>query len=262
MPDQKLEKLEKLIKDQESAVIAFSGGVDSSVLAAVAFKVLKDKALAVTLDSPTLPRNELECARTIAKSIGIKHIVIAHDELGNPDFTMNPEDRCYFCKGELSKVLLAEAVNRGFKVVLEGTNASELCGHRPGARALSEAGVLSPLAEVGFSKEEVRTLAGTLGLPNASKPSSACLSSRIPYGDEITRKKLGVVEEAEDFLINLGLSQLRVRLHGDLARIEVDPPEFRLLFENRVKISDFFKSIGFKYVTCDLLGYRSGSMNE
>lgn len=262
MPEEKYEKLKKLIQELDSVVVAFSGGVDSSVLAKVAFDVLGDKAVAVTLDSETIPRRELSQAAEVAKDIGIRHVVLPHCELACEDFIKNPEDRCYHCKKELSRVLKEYALNNGFDAVLEGTNASELCGHRPGAQALFEEGVLSPLAGADFTKEEVRSLALALGLPNAGKPQSACLSSRIPYGEEITKKNLGQVEEAEEFIKDLGIAQLRVRSHGVVARIEAEPKDFDAILALREKIAKKFKDIGFKYVTLDVIGYRSGSMNE
>jgi uncharacterized protein len=262
MADRKLGKLKNIIKKQGSVVVAFSGGVDSSVLAAVSYKILGDKALAVTLDSPTMPRSELECAKKTARGIGIKHIILKHNELSNPDFKSNPKDRCYFCKDELVKVLSCVAEWEGFNSVLEGTNASELSGHRPGFRALREAGVLSPLADAAYTKEEVRLLARKFGLPNSDKPQSACLSSRIPYGEKITKRKLLKVELAEECIKSFGVKQLRVRVHKDVARVEVEPKDFEKILKNREKIAKRLKEIGFKYVTLDVLGYRSGSMNE
>ncbi len=259
---EKYAKLKELILAQGSVVVAFSGGVDSSVLAKVAYDVLGDKAVAVTLDSETLPRRELSLARELAKKIGIRHVVLSHSELRNKDFAANPADRCFHCKRELSSALASYAREHGFAAVLEGTNASELLGHRPGARALREAGVLSPLAEASFTKEEVRELAGMLGLPNAGKPSSACLSSRIPYGEKITKRKLRKVELAEDYLRGLGVSQVRVRAHKGVARIEVEPKDFSVILKNREKVAKALREFGFTHVALDVLGYRTGSMNE
>ncbi|MFH1788027.1 MAG: ATP-dependent sacrificial sulfur transferase LarE [Candidatus Altiarchaeota archaeon] len=262
MLDEKYEKLKKLILAQGSVVVAFSGGVDSTVLAKVSYDVLGQRAAAVTLDSKTIPRRELADAIKLAKKIGIKHKVLPHSELASEEFSRNPEDRCYYCKKELSQALKDYAGVHGFDAVLEGTNASELCGHRPGARALFEEGVLSPLAGAGFSKQDVRELAVRLGLPNAGKPSAACLSSRIPYGQRISKEGLGRVEAAEDYLKGIGVAQVRVRLHGDVARIEAEPEDFSLILDARERLAERFVEIGFKYVALDLLGYRSGSMNE
>ena len=262
MFEDKYEKLVKTINDAESAVVAFSGGVDSTVLAKVAFDALGDKALAVTLDSETIPRRELEEAEKTAEEIGINHVILPHSELVNERFVDNPPDRCFHCKKELSLALKDYAKKKGFKAVLEGTNASELCGHRPGYKALQEEGVLSPLSKAGLTKEEVRKLAHKLGLPNSDKPASACLSSRIPYGQKITAKSLNRVEKAEDAVKDLGIAQVRVRAHGDVARIEVEEGDMDIILVNRKVLAENIRKVGFKYVAVDLLGYRSGSMNE
>ncbi|MFH1125766.1 MAG: ATP-dependent sacrificial sulfur transferase LarE [Candidatus Altiarchaeota archaeon] len=257
----KYKKLEGIIKRQGSAVVAFSGGVDSSVLAAVAFRILGNKVAAITLDSPAIPRSELTEARKIARFIGIRHVVLKHDELENKNFARNGRQRCYYCKRMLSQVLRKHALKTGFYGVLEGTNASELKGHRPGYRALKEKGVVSPLAVAGLTKEEVRLLAKKLRLPSYNKPSMACLSSRIPYGKKITLKALRSVEKAEAYLKWLGVGQARVRCFEDIAVLEVLPRDFRKVIKHREKISEGFRKIGFMRVALDLQGYRTGSMN-
>jgi len=262
MMDKKYGKLKQLIRSQGSVVVAFSGGVDSSVLAKVAAGKLGDKALAVTLDSPSIPGSEVEEACKVARQIGIAHRVVSHNELENADLIKNSKERCYFCKKEMAKALKEIAEKEGYNTVLEGTNAQDLTGHRPGAKALAEEGVLSPLSEAGFTKEDVRALAQELGLPTSQKPATACLSSRIPYGDEITEERLKVVEEAEEHIRGLGVKQLRVRLHRDVARIEAEPADFHKIIENKESIGKHLKDLGFKYVTLDLRGFRSGSMNE
>jgi len=257
----KLRKLRGFIRGCSSVVVAFSGGVDSSVLAAVSFKELGVKAVAVTLDSPTLPRSELSAARRTARLIGIRHVVVRHSELSDKSFVINSRERCYHCKKALSSRLKSFALKKNLTCVLEGTNASELSGHRPGFRALSGTSVLSPLAVLGFTKEDVRVVARKLGLPNHDKPSSACLSSRIPYGTRITARLLRKVEAAEDYLKRLGVRQVRVRCFGELAVIEVWPDDFSLVTENSKCVARRFNLLRFSRVTLDLSGYRTGSMD-
>jgi len=252
------------IRGYGSVIVALSGGVDSSSVAAAAKIALNDKALAVTADSPTLPPAELDDAKRVADAIGISHAVIRIDELEDPNFAKNPTNRCYYCKKGLSTHLKALAAERGVTTILDGTNADDLRGHRPGAVALGEAGVLSPLAQLGFTKAEVRQLARWLGLSIHDKPATACLSSRIAYGQEITLERLSRVGEAEAFIKSLtGARQVRVRDHGEIARIEVAPEERRLFFDEGTmeRVAEKLRSLGFTYVTLDLLGYRTGSMN-
>jgi uncharacterized protein len=261
-PDSSYRRLLDCFKTLDSVVVAFSGGVDSSVLAKASFDVLGGKALAVTLISPASDPGEIESAKEVARHIGVKHVLVEYNELDNNDFKSNTPDRCYYCKRELAKKLLQIAGEHGFKSIVEGTNAEDLQGHRPGARALRELGIQTPLADQGFSKSDVRALASRLGLPNAGKPSTACLASRIPYGVVITEVLLSRVSAAESVLRSLGVGQVRVRCFGDVAVIEVMPDDFDIVFNNRQEVSDRLLEAGFKRVTLDLIGYRSGSMSH
>jgi uncharacterized protein len=253
------------IRSKGGVLVALSGGVDSSLVALLSKKALGNKALAATADSATLPPGELEEARRLAREIGLEHVIIRVDETSNPMFSSNPPERCYYCKKELILKLKEVAEDRGIEVIVDGTNADDMKVHRPGVLALAEAGVYSPLADAGLRKEDVRELARMLGLPNADRPSMACLASRLPYGEQITRDRLRLVAEAERLVRELtGARELRVRLHGRLARIELGRDERKLLFSEGLmeRIAWDLKSLGFLYVTMDLLGYRSGSMDE
>lgn len=261
----KMKEVLNNLREQGSVLVALSGGVDSSLVALLAKKALGDKAVAVTADSLTLPPGELEEARRVAEEIGIRHIVVKVNELTNPSFAKNPPNRCYYCKKELISVLKRIAEENGLRIIVDGTNADDLKGHRPGALALIEEGIYSPLAKAGLTKADVRKLAKMLNLSTADKSSMACLSSRFPYGHEITESKLHRVAEAEKFIRRLvGVKELRVRDHGNLARIEVGKDERALLFDGQLMdlIVEKLKDLGFSYVTMDLMGYRSGSMDE
>jgi uncharacterized protein len=258
----KMRSITEALKERGSALVAFSGGVDSSVLAALAYRVLGNHAVAVTADSPTLAPGELDCAKQVAKEIGIEHIIITYDELNEPEFAENPVDRCYYCKKGLVRELKKIAEERGINTIIEGTNLSELKGHRPGRRAVTEAGVYNPFIEFGVAKEEVREMARKLGLSVADKPSMACLSSRIPYGQAITREALERVGKAEAYLQSLGFKVVRVRDHAGIARIEIMPDEMVRFLGMREAIASRLKRLGFLYVTLDLMGFRSGSMDE
>jgi uncharacterized protein len=264
--DEKYEKLRRFIKEKgrDGVVIALSGGVDSSTLAAVCHHVLGERAVAVTAKSPTYPPEEMDEAKRITKEMGIKHFIVETDELSNEDFVRNPENRCYFCKKELLECLQDFAQKVGFKAVFEGTNLSDLGGHRPGFKAVQEMkNVFSPWAETGFTKEEIRALARKFGLAIHDKPALACLASRIPFGEQITEERLKRVGEAERIVRKIsGVRQLRVRDHNGLARIEVGKDERVLLFKVGIidKIAEELKRLGFKFVTLDLEGYRTGSM--
>lgn len=265
MATEKIELIKEAIKARESAVIAFSGGVDSTTLAALAFEVLGEKALAVTIDSPLFPGKQLETAVETACEIGIQHKILRFSQLNLPYFSTNTLNRCYFCKKALLETLLDFAEKEGYNVVLEGTNSSEIHGeNRPGYRAVQEAGekVFSPFVEFDVTKEEIRETASELFLSAASRPSAACLATRIPYGQPITVEALHKVEKAEEFLFSLGFTQFRVRMHENLARIEVIQEELENVMWKRTKISRYLKSLGFDYVTLDLEGFRSGSMDE
>jgi pyridinium-3,5-biscarboxylic acid mononucleotide sulfurtransferase len=264
--ENKLDALKRFIaqKGQGGVVVAFSGGVDSSTLAAVAHGVLGERSVAVIAKSPTYTSEEFVDAQKTAKDIGIKLFVVETNELQNPDFAKNPENRCYFCKKELLQTLLEFAHKLGFKAVFEGTNSSDLSDHRPGFEAVQEtAGVFSPLMVNGFSKQEIRSVAKQLGLSVHDKPALACLASRIPFGELITAQKLRRVEEAERAVKAIvPVKQLRVRDHGGLARIEIGRSERGLFCDPTVqdKVAGALKELGFYYVTFDLEGYRSGSM--
>lgn len=251
-------------KGKDGAIIALSGGVDSSTLAAVCYNVLGESAVAVTAKSPTYPPEEMEEAKRITGEIGIKHYTVETDELSNKNFVRNPENRCYYCKRELLDRLQNFAHTLGFRAIFEGTNFSDLGGHRPGFKAVKERkNVFSPWAENGFTKEEIRTLSKKLGLSVYDKPASACLASRIPFGEQITKERLDRIGRAEQLIKKIcGTRQLRVRDHNGLARIEVGRNERNLLFNVEIigEITQGLKQLGFKFVTMDLEGYRPGSM--
>ena len=257
----KMRSIENAIAKRASALIAFSGGVDSSVLAALAYRALGDKAIAVTADSQTLSPGELEDAKAIAKEIGIQHKIISYDELGEPGFANNPVDRCYYCKKGLIRELKRFASENDVKSIIEGTNISDLEGQRPGHRAVIEEEVYNPYVEFKVTKEEIREMARELGLSVADKPSMACLSSRFPYGQTITLDGLVRVGKAENYLRVHGFKVVRVRDHAGIARIEIMPDEMARFMEIRKEILTKFKELGFSYVTLDLLGFRSGSMD-
>ncbi|MCS7116556.1 MAG: ATP-dependent sacrificial sulfur transferase LarE [Nitrososphaerota archaeon] len=263
--EQKLQRLIEWFKSKGKVLVALSGGVDSSVVAAVAKLALDDKVVAVTSNSEINDPNDLEDAVKIAKFIGIRHIVLKTEELQNPCFVSNPPNRCYYCKKELISKLKEIAMREGVDTIVDGTNADDVKTHRPGLMALYEEGICSPLAEVGITKDEVRKIALFLKLPNAHKPSNACLSSRIPYGENITYERLRRIAEAEAFIKEVAnVRVLRVRDHNGIARIEVGRDERKKLFSEELmeSIDKRLKELGFKYVTMDLLGYRTGSMDE
>jgi len=252
------------IKNKESLVIAFSGGVDSTFLLKVAHDVLKDNVIAVTARSSTFPEREFKEAVEFIEKSGIKHITIISEELDIDGFSHNPKNRCYFCKKELFTKIIEVARQNNMKYIADGSNFDDLGDYRPGMQALKELEVISPLKDCEMTKEDIRLLSKQMNLPTWNKPSFACLSSRFPYGHEITKEKLEMVDKAEQFLIDLGFRQVRVRHHGDIARIEV-PYDDRVKFFNEEfmdKVYYEFKEIGFTYTALDLKGYRTGSMNE
>jgi len=260
----KLKVLKRILADLGSVLVAYSGGVDSTFLFAVAHDVLGDRALAVTARSELYTEGELKDARAFAGLIGGAYQEIETSELSVENFAENPPNRCYYCKKELFSTLQAIARDHGLAWVADGSNHDDLNDYRPGSQAAEELGVQSPLKEAGLTKEDIRHLSRTMNLPSWNKPAMACLSSRFPYGSRITVEKLQKVEQAEAFLRGLGLVQLRVRDHGDTARIEVEPRQMPSLAEPDTAraVVEKFKSLGYTYVTLDLQGYRTGSLNE
>jgi len=258
---EKFEALKANLKKYPSAVIAFSGGVDSTFLARVA-KDCIDKLLLITATSSTYPFYELDESKKLAKQLNVDQQVIVSEEIDIPGFSKNPPDRCYYCKGELFDIITHIAREGGYAVVFDGSIADDLSDYRPGRRALKEHGVISPLCDVGLTKEEIRALSREYGLATAEKPAYACLASRFPYGEEITKEKLDRVGKAEFDIRNLGLVTFRVRSHENLARIEVAPAEMDRAWEQRAHLQKICKDAGFVYASLDLTGYRTGAMNE
>jgi len=260
-----INKLLDWFKGKNGVLVAFSGGVDSTLVAYAAHRVLGDRALAVTADSVTLPPGELEEAVKTANLIGIRHKIVKVNELNEPEFANNPPDRCYYCKRSLLRTLSKIAETEGLELLVDGSNADDYRDFRPGLKALIEFKVRSPLAELGFTKNDVRFVSRSIGLPTADKPSMACLASRIPYGMKITYDKLRRVSEAEDYIKKLtGVKQIRVRDHDTIARIEVGRDERKMFFNEELMDSIWAKlrSLGYVYVALDLYGYKSGSLNE
>ena len=262
--DEKEALLRKALRRTNGLVVAFSGGVDSSLLTAVAAQELKDRVVAVTAKSPTYPARELRDAVELAGRLGVRHETVESRELELPGFADNPADRCYHCKKELLALLKQVAGRHGFGFVAEGTNADDSGDYRPGRRAVIEAGVLSPLLDAGLGKGEIRELSARMGLPTSGKPPAACLASRFPYGTRISREKLRMLETAEEGLRRLGFGQVRVRCHGDVARIELAPGEFARAVEPgcRDAVVGAVRGAGFLYAALDLEGYSTGSMNR
>ena len=262
--DEKLELLKDIIRKKGSAAVAFSGGVDSTFLIRVAKEVLGDKLIAVTATSSTYPERELNEAIKYAKDFGVKHIIISSEELDIEGFASNPKNRCYYCKKELFTKVKEVALENGVEYVFDGSNLDDNGDYRPGMLAAKELLVASPLKEAGLTKKDIRDLSKEYGLATWNKPAFACLSSRFPYGNKITLPKLKMIDQAEQFLLDMGIRQVRVRHHGEIARIEVAPEEREKFFniEFMDKISFKFKEIGFIYTTLDIAGYRTGSMNE
>ncbi|MBU4561027.1 ATP-dependent sacrificial sulfur transferase LarE [bacterium] len=259
----KLEKLKKILSNMESVLFAYSGGVDSTLLLKMAKDTLGERVLAVTADSLTYPSSEFKAAKEMTERLKVGHIIIKTKELSDPNFFYNPLNRCYWCKKELFSQLSTIAKKNGMNYILDGTNYDDRRDFRPGRRAAREFGVRSPLAEARLTKREIRQLSKELDLSTWDKPAFACLASRFPYGTKITRENLKKIDEAERFLCGLGIKgSLRVRHHGSIARIEVPKENLSKLLKLRDKIASKFKELGYTYVTLDLEGYRTGSMNE
>lgn len=262
--DQKFAALKDILAEIDSLIVAFSGGVDSTFLVKVAFDVLGDKVLAVTATSPTYPLHEFEEAKSLAASIGCPYKILESNELEIAGFSENTPRRCYFCKSELFGILKEEAKKLGKAEVADGSNCDDLGDYRPGKEAAKELGIRSPLIEAGMTKDDIRKLSRALDLPTWDKPSFACLSSRFPYGTSITSNRVEQVGRCEDFLRDKGIRQFRVRYHDKMARIEVAQEELERFIQEpfRTQLVDLFKKSGFQYISLDLEGYRSGSMNE
>jgi pyridinium-3,5-biscarboxylic acid mononucleotide sulfurtransferase len=259
---ERLAELERILAPHGSALVAFSGGVDSSLALAVAARALpKEKVLAVTSNNETYLPSELDLAREFADSLGVEHLLVDTRELDNPNYASNPTNRCYFCKSTLYTDLANLAAEKGYACVVDGANKDDEGDYRPGRKAARELGVVSVLSEAGMTKAEVRELAKHLELPTWDKPALACLSSRFPYGQEITPEKLSQVARAEEYLRREGFLQVRVRHHGEIARLEVGPEELERAFAMREEISAELLDAGFLYVTLDLAGYKPGSLN-
>ena len=261
--ENKRKKLEKILEEMGNVAVAFSGGVDSALLLAVAARLYHVKLMAVTATSVSYAEHEKNDAQRFAQRMGVKHRYLEFDQMSIPEFVANGPERCYYCKKAIFGAIRAFAEEEGFTNVVDGSNADDLQTYRPGTKAMTELGIRSPLQEAGLTKAEIRKLSREMGLFTASKPSYSCLASRIQYGEPITPEKLARIEQAEDFLANLGFTHIRVRSYGTLARIEVEPSQVTLMAQvnTRNKIIAKLTELGYNYVTLDLAGFRSGSMD-
>jgi uncharacterized protein len=259
---EKMGRLRETLEEMESVLLAYSGGVDSTLLLRVARDVLGERVLAVTARSPLRAAAELAAAQQLATSLGASHLLIDGGELDDPEIAANPLERCYLCKRRLFRRLKALAAERGLREVIDGSNRDDLGEHRPGLRALRQLGVRSPLAESELSKDEIRSLSRMLGLSTWDRPSQSCLATRFPYGEQLSPEKLTRAEDAEGFLQTLGFRELRVRSHGSLARIEVPPEDMPALLQQAATIVARLEELGFAHISMDLKGYRTGSMDE
>lgn len=267
MDEQLLEKYEKLkdyFKQLGKVAVAFSSGVDSTFLLYAASQAIPGQVIALTAVSYLFPKRERKEATEFCEKLQVPHVIVQADELKVEGFAQNPANRCYLCKKDLFTAFMKEAKSRGYDVVAEGSNLDDLGDYRPGLQAIAELKIKSPLREVGFTKKEIRALLAYFQIPTATKPSFACLASRFPYGETITEEKLAMVDQAEQYLLDLGFQQFRVRIHGMMARIELLPTDFPKMMEEqtRLQVYQTLKAFGFTYISLDLLGYRTGSLNE
>ena len=260
----KKEKLRKILSGFDRIAVAFSGGVDSTFLLKASKELIGDGVLAITAVNDFVPAREVEEMKTFCEKEGIRHICVSIDVASVKDITKNPVNRCYLCKREIMGQILRAAEKEGVETIFDGSNIDDMGDYRPGVKALEELGIRSPLKEAGLTKKDIRVLSKELGLKTWNKPSYSCLATRIPYGEEITKERLAMIDKAEVLLGELGFSQLRVRCHGKIARIEVLPEDIKVLAEDTIrnKVCSGLKDLGFDYVTIDMAGYRTGSMNE